>query len=289
MQGIVGAKRVEDRVEGFGAEIVDPLQRRRRRQQAEMVGAFRQQAVDERGIDAIGREHRVGDALRRILIVVETGGAEREVEIGDDGIQREIARDRPGDVVRDGGRADAALGADDGDDAADGLGLRRREQIADRTHHVERVDRRDHVVADAAAHQFAIKRDVVDPADHDDPGSGIADGGELIETGEDIGAAFGFQDDHVRRRRGAIGLDGGRHAAHLDLEMGLAEAAVFARRLHGGSGFHRLAERLHRYTRRRRDVIVRGRRCDVRLLFGILSRVADHLPVSLSLALSASG
>ena len=146
-----------------------------------------------------------------------------------------------------------------------------------------------HVVADAAAHQFAIQRDVVDAADHDDAGSGIADGGELIEAGQDVGAALGLQDDHVRRRRGAIGLDGGRHAAHLDLEMGLAEAAVFAGRLHGGGGFHRLAEGLHRHARRRRDVIVRRRRASLRLLFGILARVADHLPVSLSLALSASG
>ena len=132
-----GAQRVEDRIEGVGAEIVDPIERRRRRQQAEMVGAFRQQAVDERGIDAIGREHRVRDALRRILVVVEAGGAEREVEIGDHRIQREIARDRPGDVVGDGGCADAALGADDGDDAADRLGFRRREQPADRAHHVD--------------------------------------------------------------------------------------------------------------------------------------------------------
>ena len=102
-----------------------------------MVGAFRQQAVDERGIDPVGREHRVGNALRRILVVVEAGGAEGEVEIGDHGIQRQIARDRPGDVMGDGGRADAALGADDGDDAADRLGFRRREQVADRAHHVD--------------------------------------------------------------------------------------------------------------------------------------------------------
>ncbi len=224
-----------------------------------------------------------------ILIVVEAGGAECEVEIGDDGIQREIARDRPGDVVRDGGCADAALCPDDGDDPADGFGLRRREQAADRTHHVKRVDRRNDVVADAAAHQFAIKRDIVDTADHDDAGSGIAHGCELIEAGKDIGAAFGFQDDHVRRGRRAIGLDGGRHAAHLNLEMGLAEAAVFARRLHGGCGFHRLAKGLHGHARRWRDMIVHRRRRDLRLLFGILTRVADHLPVSLSLAFSASG
>ena len=105
-------------------------------------------------------------------------------------------------------------------------------------------------------------------ADHDHAGSGVAHGGELVEAGEDVAAAFGFQDDHVRRRRGAIGLDGGGHAAHLDLEMSLAEAAVFARRLHGGGGLHRLAKGLHRHPRRRRDVIVRGRRRVVRLLFG---------------------
>ena len=192
-----------------------------------------------------------------ILIVVEAGGAEGEVEIGDHGIQREIARDRPGDVMRDGGSADAALGADDGNDPADRLGFRRRKQSAYRTHHVERIDRRNHVVADAAAHQFAIKRDVVDAADHDDAGSGVADRGELIEAGQNIVAAFGFQDDHVRRRRGAIGFDRGRHAAHLDLQMSLAEPAVFAGRLHGGRGFHGLAKRLHRYARRRRNMLVR--------------------------------
>ena len=126
-------------------------------------------------------------------------------------------------------------------------------------------------------------------ADHDDAGTGIADGGELVEAGEDIAAAFGFQDDHVRRRRGAIGLDRGGHAAHLDLEMCLAEAAVLARRLHGGRGFHRLAKRLHRYARRRRDMIVGDGGVPSGCCFGILAGVADHLPVSLSLALSASG
>ena len=131
----------------------------------------------------VRREHRIRDALRWVLVVVEAGGAEGEIEIGDDRIQRQIARDRPGHVVGDGGGADAALGADDGNDAADRFGLRRREQPANRAHDVERVDRRDDVVADAAAHQFAIERDVVDAADHDDAGSGVADGRELIEAG----------------------------------------------------------------------------------------------------------
>ena len=77
-----------------------------------MIGAFRQQPVDEGVVDAIGREHRVGDALRRVLVVVEAGGAEAEIEIGHHGVELEVARDRPGDIVGDGGRADAALGAD---------------------------------------------------------------------------------------------------------------------------------------------------------------------------------
>jgi hypothetical protein len=73
------AHRIEDRIEGVGAEIIDPIERRRCGQQAEMVGAFRQQAVDEGGIDPVRREYRVRYALRRILIVVEPGGAERPV------------------------------------------------------------------------------------------------------------------------------------------------------------------------------------------------------------------
>ncbi len=86
-----------------------------------------------------------------------------------------------------------------------------------------------------------------------------------------------------------IGLDGGRHAAHFNPEMSLAEAAVFGGRLHGGCGFRRLAKRLHRHPRRRGDVIVLRRRRAGRLLLRILARVAVHLPVSLSFALSASG
>ncbi len=255
-----------------------------------MVGAFRQQTVDERRIDTIGREYRVGDALRRILVVVETRGAECKVEIGDDRIQREITRDRPGDVVGDGGCTDATFCADNSDDPADSSCLRRREQTANRAHHVQGVNRHNHVIADPAAHQFAIKRDIVDASDHHDASSGIAHRCEPIEARKDPAAAFGFQDDHVRSRSGAIGLDGSCHAAHVNLEMSLAEAAIFAGQLHGGCGFHRLAKRLHRHPGRRGDVIVRGRRyVVVQLLLGSLTGVADHLPVSLSLAFSASG
>ncbi len=178
------AQRIEDGVESFGAEVVHPVQRRRRRQQAEMVGALRQQAVDEGGVDAVRREHRIGDALRRVLIVVEAGGAEGEIEIGDDRIERQVAGDRPADIVRDGGSADAALGADHGDDAADRLGFRRREQPADRADDVDGADRRDQIIADAAPRQVAVQRHVVDAADNDHARAGVANFGELIEPAE---------------------------------------------------------------------------------------------------------
>ena len=157
--------------------------------------------------------------------------------------------------------ADAALGADDGDDAADRLGVGRREQAADRAHDVDRADRRDQIVADAAPHQLAVEHDVVDAADHDDARAGVADLGQLVEAAEHlVAAAVGLDDDDVRRRRAAIGFDRGGDAAHLDLEMRLGHAAILAGRLHGGGGLDGLAERLDRDARRRRDVLVlRGR------------------------------
>ena len=125
------AQRIEDRFEGVGAEIVDPLQRRRRRQQTQMVGAFRQQAVMKAVSTRSGR-HRVRDVLRRFLIIVEAGGAEGEVEIGHDGSSarsRAIAQATLCAMVD---AADAALGPDHCDDAADrlGLGAENRPQIA---------------------------------------------------------------------------------------------------------------------------------------------------------------
>ncbi len=70
--------------------------------------------------------------LRRVLVEVEPGGAERQVEIGDHGIEVHVACDRPGDVVRDRGSADAALGADDRERASDRLrvGAWNRPEIA---------------------------------------------------------------------------------------------------------------------------------------------------------------
>ena len=58
-----------------------------------MIGALGEQAIDERGIDAVGRKNSFRDALRRILIEIETGGAERKIEIGYHRVELEIVRD----------------------------------------------------------------------------------------------------------------------------------------------------------------------------------------------------
>ena len=196
------AQHVEDRVERLGAEVVDLVERRGRGEQAQMVGALRQQPVDEGRVDAVRRHHGVGDALRRVLVEVEAGGAERQVEIGDHRVEMHVARDRPGDVVRDRRGADAALGADHRERAADRLGVGRVEQAGDRADEVERADRRDQVVADAAPHHLAIEHDVVEMADHDHARAGVADLGERIEPVEQLlAAAVRLDDDDVRRRR----------------------------------------------------------------------------------------
>jgi hypothetical protein len=91
---------IEYSLKRVGAEIVNVVERRRRRQQAQMVGTFGEQPVDKGVIDAVGRKHRFGDALRRVLVEIEAGGAEREIEVGDHRIEHEIAGDGKSDIVR---------------------------------------------------------------------------------------------------------------------------------------------------------------------------------------------
>ena len=88
-----------------------------------MLGALRQQAVEQHLVEPLRARQRVGDALHRILVEIEAGGAEGQIEIGDDDVGLQDLRQRPGRVVADRRRADAALGADEGVDVADGLGL----------------------------------------------------------------------------------------------------------------------------------------------------------------------
>ena len=172
---------IEDRIESVDAEVVDALS---------VAGAASR--LNGRCISTAGgrrtpyRRDRARIPRRRSLAEDPDRSrgrrCERKVEVGYHGIQCEIARDCPRHVVRDGRRSDTALCTDDGDDAADGLRFGCGEQPADRAYHVDGVHRRDHIIADAATNQFAIKHDVIDAADHDDARAGIAHGCELIEA-----------------------------------------------------------------------------------------------------------
>ena len=82
------------------------------------------------------------------------------------------------------------------------------------------------------------------------------DNPELVEARKNIVAALGFQQDHVRGRRGAVSLDGRRHAAHLNLEMSLVQPPVFAGGLHSRGGLNRFAKCLNGHARCWRDVLI---------------------------------
>ncbi len=56
---------------GF-AEVEDPIKSSWRREQTEFLAALGEQTLHQHGVDAIRREHRLRNALRRILIVIES-------------------------------------------------------------------------------------------------------------------------------------------------------------------------------------------------------------------------
>jgi hypothetical protein len=90
--------------------------------------------------------------------------------------------------------------------------------------------------------------------DDDHLGALVADLGKAVEVAEE-GAPLPLRldDDHVRRRRMAIGFDGGRAAAHLDLDVRLLHAPVARRGLDRLGDLCGLAERLDGDPRNRRD------------------------------------
>ena len=145
----------------------------------------------------------------------------------------EDLRHGPGGVVAHRARADAALGADEGDDVADGIGVGIVVEIGEALDQLQRRDRRDQILADAALQQLAVEHDVVGMADHDHLGARVAALGEPVELGQHLRARqAGLDDDQVRRRALVIVRDGGVAPPMCTLTCDLASRRSVGRRLH---------------------------------------------------------
>ncbi len=64
-----------------------------------MVGAARQEPVEHERIETMRRSKRIGDSLYRVLVEIETGRTEGEIEIGDHNLALEPRGDGKGCVV----------------------------------------------------------------------------------------------------------------------------------------------------------------------------------------------
>lgn len=105
--GRAALQNVEHRLEGLAVEIIGTVEQRGRGKQRQMLGAFRQQAVEEDLVETIGCEDRFGDALGRILIEVDVRRAIGQVEIGEDRLGGEEIGNAKGAIMRDGRGAGA--------------------------------------------------------------------------------------------------------------------------------------------------------------------------------------
>ena len=95
--------------------------------------------------------------------------------------------------------------------------------------------------------QVTIERHVIDAAHHDHSGARIADFGKPVQPAKDVvGSSVSFDQDDIWRGRTIIGFGGRRDTTHLNFDVGLCKASIFACRLDRSRGFDRLAKSLHR-------------------------------------------
>ena len=153
----------------------------------------------------------------------------------------------------DGRGADAALGADEGDGAADRLGFRIDEDRRDNADDIGHRDRRDDIFGNAGADQLAIEPDIVVVADDHDLDGRIAIFGKLRAAARAIRLGSLRDSRMIRFGVGAdlVELDRGGDAAHMHLQMGLRHAAVLAGALDRMGDALGLAESLDRDARHR--------------------------------------
>ena len=146
--------------------------------------------------------------------------------------------------------ADPAFGADHRDDAAERISAGNGIELRNRPDEIENPKWCDEIFTYAACHQIAIENNVVDASYDDDLGPGIAELRQGIEIlDERVAIHRRFENDDIRRRRAAVGFDGGERAAHVNLDMRLGHVAVADRLLDDRGDFLELLRRRPGSTR----------------------------------------
>ena len=127
------------------AEIEGPIQHGRGGQEIDMVGGLAHQTIEHGRISLARGTDGIGDAVRRILVEVEAGGAEGQIDVEDQHVLAQMLADGPGDVVRDGRSPGAALGRDEADGPADRRSTFGGKQVGDGVDDRLRAGRHDQV------------------------------------------------------------------------------------------------------------------------------------------------
>ena len=155
-----------------------------------MLGALGQQAVEQHLVETVRAGQRVGDALHGSWLKSRPVVPKARSKSAMTTLAFKISDSVQADVVADGRRADAALGADEGD-RRDRRGSRLGivVEIGDRSPSAASARSAHQIFADAALQQLAIEHDVVDVADDEHLGARVADLGQPIELGRGSGRA----------------------------------------------------------------------------------------------------
>src|SRR5207247_5677240 len=108
----VGEGDIEHPLKGILFQIIRWLQGSRSRQDMEMILAFRQQTLQQHIVETAAVFQRFLDAVIGVYIEAETGGSERQIEIGQDDVAAASSRDRRSDMLGDGRGSYASVGSD---------------------------------------------------------------------------------------------------------------------------------------------------------------------------------
>ena len=206
-----------------------------------MLAAFDEQAVEKDVVKAFGSGQRVRHALARILVEIQPGGAERQIEIDNGGIDLQSFGDIPGDIVRDRGGTCATARAREHHHAANRRRFGIHIEIGDRLDDMERCQRGDQIFGNATLGEFAVELHVIHAANHDHFRGLVAHIGELFELAQHrLALPARLYDEQIGSRMIPEMLYSRRDVAGLNAHMGFRKPAV-------GRGFLKRCDRVGKF------------------------------------------